>query len=76
MPRNASSPNAGFEGTSIGDVEQAAGFTWRGGTLYKHFDSKEALFAAIIDRYLEATSSDQAVGAWVDLALTHMEARH
>lgn len=57
----------GFEGTSIGDVEEAAGFTRRGGTVYKHFASKEALFSAIIDRYVDATSRAADVSALLPL---------
>ena len=43
----------GFAATSIGDIEAAAGFTRRGGTMFKHFDSKEQLFDAVIDRHAE-----------------------
>jgi AcrR family transcriptional regulator len=41
----------GFAGTSVGDIEEAAGFTRRGGTVYKHFRSKDGLFDAVIDRH-------------------------
>jgi AcrR family transcriptional regulator len=40
----------GYQRTTVGEIEAAAGFTARGGTLYKHFDSKEALLAAAIDQ--------------------------
>lgn len=33
----------GFRGTTVGDIEAAAGLTARGGALYKHFRSKEEL---------------------------------
>ena len=33
----------GFRGTTVGDIEAAAGFTARGGALYKHFRNKEEL---------------------------------
>jgi AcrR family transcriptional regulator len=46
----------GFAGTSVGDVEEAAGFTRRGGTVYKHFRSKEELFKAVIDRHASSVS--------------------
>lgn len=39
----------GFAATSVGDIEQAAGFTRRGGTFYRHFDSKEAALDAVVD---------------------------
>lgn len=37
---------AGFDGASMGDIAKAAGVSK--GTLYTHFDSKEALFEALI----------------------------
>src|SRR3954452_13914099 len=33
----------GFRGTTVGDIEAAAGLTARGGALYKHFRNKEEL---------------------------------
>lgn len=44
----------GFAGASVADIEEAAGFTRRGGTLFKHFPSKQAVFAAMIDRHADA----------------------
>lgn len=44
----------GYAATSIGDIEEAAGFTRRGGTVFKHFGSKRELFDAIIDRHAES----------------------
>jgi TetR/AcrR family transcriptional repressor of nem operon len=40
----------GFQGTSIGDLEEAMGLT--AGSIYKAFKDKEALFAAALDRYI------------------------
>ena len=48
---------SGFEGTAVGDIEEAAGFTRRGGTLYKHFGSKVELFDAVIDRHARAMAT-------------------
>ena len=50
----------GFDGTTVGDIEEAAGFTRRGGTVYKHFGSKDELFDAVIDRHARtmATAGD------------------
>lgn len=48
---------SGFAGTSVGDIEEAAGFTRRGGTVYKHFRSKEELFDALIDRHARTISA-------------------
>lgn len=41
----------GYEGTSVGAIEEAAGLVPRSGALYKHFPSKRALLgAALADR--------------------------
>lgn len=41
----------GYEGTSVGEIESAAGLVPRSGALYKHFPSKRALLgAALADR--------------------------
>jgi len=42
----------GYAGTSIAKIEAAAGLTPGAGGLYHHFDSKEALLAAGIERQL------------------------
>jgi len=42
----------GYEKTTIGDIERAAGLTPRAGGFYRHFKSKEALLLAIAaDRF-------------------------
>lgn len=40
----------GFAATAVGDIEEAAGFTRRGGTFYRHFPSKQAVLTELIDR--------------------------
>jgi AcrR family transcriptional regulator len=40
----------GFDATAVGDIEEAAGFTRRGGTLYRHFRSKQAILTELIDQ--------------------------
>jgi AcrR family transcriptional regulator len=40
----------GYAGTSVGEIEQAAGLSPRSGALYKHFPSKAALLAAAVQR--------------------------
>src|SRR5438552_11425091 len=40
----------GFRGTTVGDIEQAAGLAPRAGGLYKHFRSKEEVLEAGIAR--------------------------
>ena len=42
----------GFTGTTVGDIEQAAGLAPRAGGLYNHFRSKEAVLSAAIDRHV------------------------
>lgn len=42
----------GFSGTTVGDIEEAAGLAPRAGGLYKHFRSKEAVLSAAIDRHV------------------------
>src|SRR3954462_10304657 len=43
----------GFRGTTVGDIEQAAGLAPRAGGLYKHFRSKEEVLEAGIGRHVE-----------------------
>jgi AcrR family transcriptional regulator len=40
----------GYAGTSVGEIEAAAGLSPRSGALYKHFPSKAALLAATVRR--------------------------
>lgn len=47
----------GFAGTTIADIESAAGYTPRSGGVYRHFRSKEAMLEAVIDTELEANRS-------------------
>lgn len=44
----------GFEATSVGEIEAAAGLQPRRGALYRHFPSKEALLETAIERHFEA----------------------
>jgi AcrR family transcriptional regulator len=48
----------GYANVGVGDVEQAAGLAPRRGALYRHFESKEALLAAAVRRYVD--SEEQA----------------
>jgi AcrR family transcriptional regulator len=43
----------GFRGTTVGDIEQAAGLAPRAGGLYKHFRSKEEVLEAAIDQRVD-----------------------
>ncbi len=51
----------GYERTTVGDIEAAAGFAARGGTLYKHFPSKEALLDAVLDRHLREVETSRRI---------------
>ena len=44
----------GYGRTTIGDIEEAAGFTRRGGTLYHYFPSKEAVLEAALQEHTQA----------------------
>lgn len=46
----------GYDGTSVADIQLAAGLTGGSGALYKHFASKEAVLEAGVDAYLAALS--------------------
>jgi AcrR family transcriptional regulator len=50
----------GYLGTSIGDIEAAAGLSPRSGALYKHFASKDELFEAALSERIEAIDSFDA----------------
>lgn len=43
----------GYGGTTIADIERAAGLAPRSGTFYRHFESKEALLVAIGEEVIE-----------------------
>jgi AcrR family transcriptional regulator len=42
----------GYRGTTVGEIEEAAGLAPRAGGLYKHFRSKEEVLEAGIDRHV------------------------
>jgi AcrR family transcriptional regulator len=42
----------GYRGTTVGEIEAAAGLVPRSGGLYKHFRSKEAVLQAVIERHV------------------------
>lgn len=46
----------GFSATTVGQVEQAAGFAPRSGALYKYFASKSALLDAALERHLDSVA--------------------
>ncbi len=44
----------GYRGTSVGEIEAAAGLAPRSGALYQHFEGKEDVLEKAIERHLEA----------------------
>jgi AcrR family transcriptional regulator len=54
----------GYRGTTVGEIEAAAGLVPRSGGLYKHFASKEALLEAALERHV---SELEAVRSAIDL---------
>jgi AcrR family transcriptional regulator len=54
----------GYRGTSVGEIERAAGLAPRSGALYKHFEGKEDVLERAIERHLEAIDD---LGAVLDM---------
>ena len=46
----------GFDGVSVGDIEEGAGLAPRSGALYKYFPSKLAVLEAGVERHLAAVA--------------------
>jgi AcrR family transcriptional regulator len=44
----------GYHGTSVGEIESAAGLSPRSGALYKHFPSKKAVLEAVMAQHTAA----------------------
>ena len=44
----------GYRGTTVGEIERAAGLAPRSGALYQHFGGKEDVLEQAIERHLEA----------------------
>ncbi len=51
----------GFQGTSVGDIEAAAGLTPRGGAFYKHFESKRRILEVALERHFDELDTTEAV---------------
>lgn len=43
----------GYRGTTVGDIEAAAGLAPRSGALYQHFQGKEAVLREAVERHVE-----------------------
>lgn len=51
----------GYERTTVGQIEAAAGLSSRSGALYKHFGSKQELLAAAVERHLHEVEGIRGV---------------
>lgn len=51
----------GFRRTTVGQIERAAGFTPRGGAMYKHFAGKDELLHAALDQHARHVDGQRAV---------------
>jgi AcrR family transcriptional regulator len=58
----------GYERTTIGDIEKAAGLSPRSGALYQYFDGKEDVLHAAVERQLEAVDDLSSVMDMLPLA--------
>jgi AcrR family transcriptional regulator len=47
----------GYDGTSVGEIQEAAGLTYGSGALYKHFPSKQAVLEAGVRRFVESAGA-------------------
>jgi AcrR family transcriptional regulator len=50
----------GFGGTSVGDIEERAGLTRRGGSFYRHFRTKADVLEAVLDAHIASSESHRA----------------
>jgi len=58
----------GYRGTSVGDIEAAAGLSPRSGALYKHFPSKAAVLEAAMEQRTRSFEQGDALLAVVPFA--------
>jgi AcrR family transcriptional regulator len=50
----------GFGGTTVGDIEELAGLTRRGGGFYRHFVSKQEILSAGVEAHIAQAEKDRA----------------
>jgi AcrR family transcriptional regulator len=65
----------GYHGTSVGQIESAAGLSPRSGALYKHFPSKEAVLEAAMQRHTEGIDRIDEILGMLPLGDLHAELR-
>lgn len=57
----------GFADVAVGDIEAAAGFVRRGGTLYKHFASKHDLLVQAMQHHIDTLDRHQGLEDFTEL---------
>ena len=57
----------GFADVTVGDIEAAAGFVRRGGTLYKHFESKSDLLMQAMHHHVETLADQDGLDGFTHL---------
>jgi AcrR family transcriptional regulator len=63
----------GYGRTTMGDIEEAAGFTRRGGILYHYFASKTAVLEAALGRHTDAVADVGGLARLLPLPDRHSE---
>jgi len=56
----------GYERTSVGEIQEAAGLTFGSGALYKHFPSKEAVLAEGVERFVDHARTERKMLGHLD----------
>jgi len=57
----------GYRATTVGQIEELAGFVPRGGTMYKHFACKHALLEAALEQHVQSLDEFDEVLAMLPL---------
>lgn len=57
----------GFAAVTVGDIEAAAGFARRGGTLYKHFESKDELLTQAMAHHVGTLDQQAGLDGFTEL---------
>lgn len=57
----------GFVAVTVGDIEAAAGFARRGGTVYKHFESKQDLLMQAMQHHVDTLDRQDGLDGFTEL---------
>lgn len=57
----------GLADVTVGDIEAAAGFVRRGGTLYKHFESKHDLLTKAMQHHIDTLDQQEGLDGFTEL---------